>query len=139
MLICVGCTASHVAAWFGTACCKHTAKVGLYCHEPCRSIIACVLLRCACREQDPKRVYYMSMEFLMGRSLLNTLYNLGIKDQYAGQQQQLCACSHSRTCTCGQSDSNCSSGGGGTPTRSRPSLKVTESATGIALTGSSGI
>lgn len=40
-----------------------------------------------CREQDPKRVYYMSMEFLMGRSLLNTLYNLGIKDQYAGQQQ----------------------------------------------------
>jgi hypothetical protein len=29
------------------------------------------------------------MEFLMGRSLLNTLYNLGIKDQYAGQQQQL--------------------------------------------------
>lgn len=39
------------------------------------------------REQDPKRVYYLSMEFLMGRSLLNTLYNLGIKDQYAGQQQ----------------------------------------------------
>jgi hypothetical protein len=28
------------------------------------------------------------MEFLMGRSLLNTLYNLGIKDQYAGQYQQ---------------------------------------------------
>ncbi|WIA33199.1 hypothetical protein OEZ86_006345 [Tetradesmus obliquus] len=34
------------------------------------------------KEQDPKRVYYLSMEFLMGRSLLNTLYNLGIKDQY---------------------------------------------------------
>jgi hypothetical protein len=34
------------------------------------------------KEQDPKRVYYMSMEFLMGRSLLNALNNLGIKDQY---------------------------------------------------------
>jgi hypothetical protein len=28
------------------------------------------------------------MEFLMGRSLLNTLYNLGIRDQYAGRGQQ---------------------------------------------------
>lgn len=28
------------------------------------------------REQDPKRVYYLSMEFLMGRSLTNSLYNL---------------------------------------------------------------
>jgi starch phosphorylase len=37
---------------------------------------------CTVREQDPKRVYYLSMEFLMGRSLLNTLYNLGIKNQY---------------------------------------------------------
>lgn len=34
------------------------------------------------KEKDPKRVYYLSMEFLMGRSLLNTLYNLDIKDQY---------------------------------------------------------
>ena len=34
------------------------------------------------KERDPKRVYYMSMEFLMGRSLLNALNNLGIKDQY---------------------------------------------------------
>ncbi|KAI8103779.1 hypothetical protein M9435_006307 [Picochlorum sp. BPE23] len=34
------------------------------------------------REKDPKRVYYMSMEFLMGRSLLNALYNLDIKDRY---------------------------------------------------------
>lgn len=34
------------------------------------------------REKDPKRVYYMSMEFLMGRSLLNALYNLDIQDRY---------------------------------------------------------
>jgi starch phosphorylase len=34
------------------------------------------------KEQDPKRVYYLSMEFLMGRSLMNTLYNLGIKEEY---------------------------------------------------------
>ncbi|GAB4815011.1 hypothetical protein N2152v2_002057 [Parachlorella kessleri] len=34
------------------------------------------------KEQDPKRVYYMSMEFLMGRSLLNALYNLQIQSQY---------------------------------------------------------
>jgi len=27
-------------------------------------------------------VYYMSMEFLMGRSLLNALYNLQISGQY---------------------------------------------------------
>ncbi len=27
-------------------------------------------------------MYYLSMEFLMGRSLLNTLYNLDIKDAY---------------------------------------------------------
>lgn len=39
-------------------------------------------LSLACREKDPKRVYYLSMEFLMGRSLLNTLYNLDIKEQY---------------------------------------------------------
>ncbi len=30
-----------------------------------------------------KRVYYMSMEFLMGRSLLNALYNLQISGQYS--------------------------------------------------------
>ena len=28
-----------------------------------------------------KKVYYMSMEFLMGRSLKNSLYNLGIQDE----------------------------------------------------------
>ncbi|HEY2322450.1 MAG TPA: glycogen/starch/alpha-glucan phosphorylase [Thermoanaerobaculia bacterium] len=33
------------------------------------------------REQDAKRLYYLSMEFLMGRSLGNTLMNLGIYDE----------------------------------------------------------
>jgi len=31
--------------------------------------------------KDPKRLYYLSMEFLMGRSLGNTLHNLGIYDE----------------------------------------------------------
>ena len=34
------------------------------------------------KEVDPKRVYYLSMEFLMGRSLLNALNNLEVVDQY---------------------------------------------------------
>lgn len=33
------------------------------------------------RKKGAKQVYYMSMEFLLGRSLRNHLYNLGIKDQ----------------------------------------------------------
>ncbi|HKG22836.1 MAG TPA: glycogen phosphorylase, partial [Blastocatellia bacterium] len=32
------------------------------------------------KEADAKRLYYLSMEFLMGRSLDNNLYNLGIYD-----------------------------------------------------------
>ena len=32
------------------------------------------------KNQDSKRIYYLSMEFLMGRSLKNNLYNLGLTD-----------------------------------------------------------
>ena len=38
--------------------------------------------RAAHRDADPKRVYYLSMEFLMGRSLTNALNNLGVVNQY---------------------------------------------------------
>ncbi len=34
-------------------------------------------------QQDAKQVYYMSMEFLLGRSLKNTLYNLGLTEDAA--------------------------------------------------------
>ena len=37
-------------------------------------------------EQQTKQVYYMSMEFLLGRSLKNHLFNLGLTDVY----EQLC-------------------------------------------------
>lgn len=33
-----------------------------------------------CNEQEGKQVYYLCMEFLMGRSLKNNLYNLGIEE-----------------------------------------------------------
>mmetsp|Transcript_21955 Transcript_21955/g.37564 ORF Transcript_21955/g.37564 Transcript_21955/m.37564 type:complete len:868 (-) Transcript_21955:290-2893(-) len=35
------------------------------------------------RKEDPKFVYYLSAEFLMGRSLINTVLNLGLKGGYA--------------------------------------------------------
>ncbi len=41
------------------------------------------------REQDPKRVYYLSMEFLMGRSLTNSLYNLEVKNTFSEGLRQL--------------------------------------------------
>lgn len=37
----------------------------------------------AADKADAKRVYYLSMEFLMGRSLKNTLYNLNLTDTFA--------------------------------------------------------
>ena len=35
------------------------------------------------KEQKTKQVYYMSMEFLLGRSLKNHLFNLGMTDIFA--------------------------------------------------------
>lgn len=35
------------------------------------------------RAKDPKFTYYLSAEFLMGRSLINTVYNLGLEGEYA--------------------------------------------------------
>lgn len=37
-----------------------------------------------CEKQEAKQVYYMSMEFLVGTSLHNNLYNLGLEDVFAG-------------------------------------------------------
>ncbi len=36
------------------------------------------------KSQKAKRVYYLCMEFLMGRSLKNSIYNLGIETEVAG-------------------------------------------------------
>jgi starch phosphorylase len=41
------------------------------------------------REQDAKRVYYLSMEFLMGRTLGNTLTNLGLYEEARGILSEL--------------------------------------------------
>ena len=41
------------------------------------------------RDVDPKRVYYMSMEFLMGRSLTNALNNIGVVDEVTPPPLQL--------------------------------------------------
>ncbi|XP_020272772.1 glycogen phosphorylase 1-like isoform X2 [Asparagus officinalis] len=41
------------------------------------------------KRKDPKRLYFLSLEFLMGRSLSNSVINLGIRDQYADALTQL--------------------------------------------------
>ena len=41
------------------------------------------------QEQDAKRVYYLSMEFLMGRTLGNTLTNLGLYEEARGILSEL--------------------------------------------------
>ena len=33
-------------------------------------------------KQDTKKIYYLCMEFLMGRSLKNNLYNLGLTEVF---------------------------------------------------------
>ncbi|KAF8979683.1 Non-essential glycogen phosphorylase [Entomortierella lignicola] len=38
---------------------------------------------------DPKRVYYLSLEFLLGRSMDNALLNMGLKDTYGKSIKQL--------------------------------------------------
>jgi hypothetical protein len=35
-----------------------------------------------CSSVDPKFIYYLSAEFLMGRSLTNVVYNLGLEGNY---------------------------------------------------------
>ncbi|XP_038998686.1 glycogen phosphorylase 1-like [Hibiscus syriacus] len=39
--------------------------------------------------KGPKRLYFLSLEFLMGRSLSNTVINLGVRDQFADALSQL--------------------------------------------------
>ncbi|KAM0745731.1 glycosyltransferase family 35 protein [Meredithblackwellia eburnea MCA 4105] len=40
-------------------------------------------------QKKPKRIYYFSLEFLMGKSLDNALLNLSVKDQYQESIKQL--------------------------------------------------
>ena len=37
--------------------------------------------------QDQKRVYYLSLEFLMGRSLQNAILNMQLEGPYAGKNK----------------------------------------------------
>lgn len=47
------------------------------------------MLHDLCRQKDPKFIYYLSAEFLMGRSLLNTVLNLGLEEEYGQAVKQL--------------------------------------------------
>ncbi len=44
---------------------------------------------CLRSEKDPKFVYYLSAEFLMGRSLMNAVQNLELTDTYSQAVKQL--------------------------------------------------
>ena len=39
--------------------------------------------------QDAKRVYYLSLEFLMGRALSNSLHNLGVHEEFAQALEEI--------------------------------------------------
>ena len=39
--------------------------------------------------QDPKRVYYLSLEFLLGRTLDNAMLNMGVKEKYKSALEKL--------------------------------------------------
>ena len=40
------------------------------------------------KAKKAKRVYYLCMEFLMGRSLKNSVFNLGVKEAFDGALKQ---------------------------------------------------
>ncbi len=46
-------------------------------------------MQCFDREKDPKFVYYLSAEFLMGRSLLNSVYNMSLGGEFAAALNQM--------------------------------------------------
>src|SRR5262245_50713490 len=54
-----------------------------------RMIQAWVRTQDACYEQDVKRVYYLSLEYLMGRTLGNSMVNLGILGECAAAVEEL--------------------------------------------------
>lgn len=39
-------------------------------------------------EENPKRVYYLSIEYLLGRTLANALLNLGVEGNYGKALKQ---------------------------------------------------
>ena len=42
-----------------------------------------------CNSKGRKQVYYLSMEFLMGRSLKTSLYNLGLQDEVTAALEEI--------------------------------------------------
>lgn len=40
----------------------------------------CCVCHCVCLSLPPQRIYYLSLEFYMGRTLQNTMVNLGLQN-----------------------------------------------------------